>query len=98
MHFFFLAVGNFQVPWRYRFMDTDAKSIRLTYRPHTLYSKPDKLLCVLETKNERLAELRFVGKISKMGDRMIITIPPEYHEQAKKLKGKHLRVVADDQW
>jgi hypothetical protein len=53
---------------------------------------------MLETKNERLAELRFVGKISKMGDRMIITIPPEYHEQAKKLKGKHLRVVADDNW
>jgi hypothetical protein len=63
-----------------------------------IYSKPDKLPYMLETKNESLAELRFVGKISKMGDRMIITIPPEYHEQARKLKGKHLRVVADDQW
>ena len=31
-----------------------------------------------------------------MGDRKIIYIPKEYHDQADKMKGRQLRVFADD--
>jgi hypothetical protein len=41
---------------------------------------------------------RFVGRITKMGDKYIIIIPKEGHEQAEKLKGKQVRVLYDDEF
>lgn len=49
-------------------------------------------------KDTELASVRFVGKISSMGDKLIVVIPKEFHDQVKKLKGKQVRVVIDDEW
>lgn len=49
-------------------------------------------------KESQLASVKFVGKISSMGDKLIVVIPKEYHGEVKKLKGKQVRVVIDDEW
>lgn len=43
-----------------------------------------------------LAEFKFVGKISKMGNNKVIWIPKEYHDQITDLEGKQVRIVIDD--
>ena len=40
--------------------------------------------------------VRFIAKISSMGDKFIILIPKERHAQAKKLKGKYVRVIVEE--
>jgi hypothetical protein len=47
----------------------------------------------------KLAQLKFVGKISDMGDRKIIYIPKSFHKQAEKLQGeaKQVKVLVDDE-
>jgi hypothetical protein len=49
-------------------------------------------------KQKSMAQGRFVGRITKMGDKYIIIIPKELHNEAEKLKGKRVRVVFDDEW
>ena len=43
-----------------------------------------------------LAEFKFVGKISKMGNNKVIWIPKEFHDQIKDLEDKQVRIVIDD--
>ena len=51
------------------------------------------------TTIEYMTELKFVGKVSSMGQRKIVYIPEEYHKTAEKLqgKGKQVRVRIDDE-
>lgn len=46
-----------------------------------------------------LTQLKFVGKISDMGDRKIIYIPKAFHKQALKLQGeeKQVKIIVDDE-
>ena len=43
-----------------------------------------------------LAEFKFVGKISKMGNNKVIWIPKEFHDQITDLEGKQVRIIIDD--
>jgi antitoxin component of MazEF toxin-antitoxin module len=43
-----------------------------------------------------LAEFKFVGKISKMGNNKVIWIPKEFHDQISDLEGKQIRIRIDD--
>jgi hypothetical protein len=45
-----------------------------------------------------LTQLKFVGKISDMGDRKVIYIPKAFHKQAMKLQGedKQVKIIVDD--
>lgn len=45
-----------------------------------------------------MTSVKFVGKISSMGDKLIVVIPKDNHESVKKLRGKQVRVVIDDEW
>lgn len=36
--------------------------------------------------------MKFVGKVAKMGDKLLIVIPKEHHKEAEKLQGKHVTV------
>lgn len=44
----------------------------------------------------QLAEFKFVGKISKMGNNKVIWIPKEFHDQITDLEGKQVRIIIDD--
>lgn len=45
-----------------------------------------------------MGRVRFVSRISKMGDRLVITIPKDFHEGVARLKDKQLRVELDDEF
>jgi hypothetical protein len=51
-----------------------------------------------EKRNKKVAKLRFIAKLSMLGDRPIISVPKELWDEAKKLRGKQLRVQLDDEW
>lgn len=44
-----------------------------------------------------LAQVKFVGKVSSMGDKMIVVIPKDFHESTKKMKGKQVKITIDDE-
>jgi hypothetical protein len=46
-----------------------------------------------------VTQLKFVGKISDMGDRKIIYIPKGFHKQAERLQGKdkQVKIIVDDE-
>jgi hypothetical protein len=44
----------------------------------------------------KMAQLKFVGRISSQGENLIIWIPKEYHRHAKSLKGRQVKIVIDD--
>jgi hypothetical protein len=44
-----------------------------------------------------MAKLKFVGKVSDMGDRKIVYIPKEFHKAAERLQGKQVRIMIDDE-
>jgi antitoxin component of MazEF toxin-antitoxin module len=46
---------------------------------------------------EGLAEVKFIARISKMGEKLIIVVPMDYHKEIKSLKGKQIRVKVDDE-
>lgn len=46
---------------------------------------------------ETMADIRFVGRISKAGDKMIIIIPKDYHKEAAKMQGKQVKVDVTDE-
>lgn len=44
-----------------------------------------------------MATAKFVGKISKMGDRRrIIEIPVDFHSEIKSLEGKQIKITLED--
>ena len=44
-----------------------------------------------------MAKIRFVVKISDMGDRKIIYIPKIHHKNAEKMKGKQVLILVNDE-
>jgi hypothetical protein len=40
--------------------------------------------------------MKFIAKMTTMGDRCIIIVPMENKPQALKMKGKHIRVDAEE--
>lgn len=44
-----------------------------------------------------LAKVKFVTKITKMGDKRIIIVPKDFHIAVKKFGRKQVRVVIDDE-
>ena len=44
-----------------------------------------------------MANLRFVGRISKAGDKLVIIVPKDYHKEAQKIAGKQIRVDVTDE-
>jgi hypothetical protein len=44
-----------------------------------------------------MEEVKFIGKVSRMGDdRYLIFFPKEYVKDGKRLKGKHVRVILEE--
>jgi len=47
---------------------------------------------------EPMVKLKFVSKVGSMGKtKMHVLIPKHYHETAKKMLGKQVRIVIDDE-
>jgi len=46
---------------------------------------------------DTMADMRFVGRISKAGDKWVIIIPKDYHKDAIKLHNKQIKVDVTDQ-
>ena len=46
---------------------------------------------------EEMTEVKFVAKISPMGDKYIIIIPKDFHKAVKPLTSKQVRVRVDDE-
>jgi antitoxin component of MazEF toxin-antitoxin module len=44
-----------------------------------------------------LAQVKFIARISKMGEKLIIVVPMDFHKDIKALKGKQVRVKVDDE-
>lgn len=44
-----------------------------------------------------MPKLRFIGRITNMGDKEIIIVPKEFRKDSKVLKGKQVRVLVDDE-
>ena len=44
-----------------------------------------------------VAKVRFVSTVSKMGDKRIIVIPKDYHEDMAKLSPRQIKVTIDDE-
>lgn len=44
-----------------------------------------------------MAEVKFIARISKMGDKLIIVVPMDFHKEIKSLKGRQVRVKVDDE-
>lgn len=47
---------------------------------------------------DTMTSAKFVGKISSMGDKLIIVIPKDFHKDVEKMKGKQVRVVVDNEF
>ena len=43
-----------------------------------------------------MTHFKFVGRISSQGKNLIIWIPKEFHNDVKKLKGKQIKIIIDD--
>ncbi len=43
-----------------------------------------------------MTTVRFIGKVSTMGDKLIIVIPKDNHKEIGPLKGKHVKVVVEE--
>jgi len=46
---------------------------------------------------EAMTRVKFVGTISKMGDKRIIVIPKDYHKDTEKLSPRQVKVTIDDE-
>lgn len=44
-----------------------------------------------------LTKVKFVAKVTKMGDKKIIIVPKDFHDEVDVLEGKQVRVVIDDE-
>ncbi len=53
---------------------------------------------MISIQKEPMTKLKFISKVGTMGEtKMHILIPKPYHEIAKKLLGKQIRIVVDDE-
>lgn len=43
-----------------------------------------------------MTHFKFVGRISSQGKNLIIWIPKEFHNDVKRLKGKQIKIIIDD--
>lgn len=43
-----------------------------------------------------MTTVKFIGKVSTMGDKLIIVIPKEFHKDINPLKGKQVKVVVEE--
>jgi hypothetical protein len=50
------------------------------------------------TKTVKMTELKYIAKISTQGENLIVWIPKEYHDQARKMKGKQVLITISDEW
>ena len=50
-----------------------------------------------EKKVDILTKVKFVAKVTKMGDKKIIIVPKDFHDEVDVLEGKQVRVVIDDE-
>jgi hypothetical protein len=49
-------------------------------------------------QKEPMTKLKFISKVGTMGEtKMHVLIPKPYHELAKKMLGKQIRIVMDDE-
>lgn len=44
-----------------------------------------------------LTKVKFVAKVTKMGDKRIIIVPKDFHDDVEVLEGKQVRVIVDDE-
>jgi hypothetical protein len=44
-----------------------------------------------------MAVVKFVARISDMGEKQIIIIPKDFHKLSAKMKGKQVKVILDDE-
>ena len=44
-----------------------------------------------------MMRVKFVGTVSKMGDKRIIVIPKDYHKDLEKLSPRQVKVTIDDE-
>jgi hypothetical protein len=49
-------------------------------------------------EKERMAEIKYVAKISSQGANYVVWIPKDFKEQAKKMKGKQVLITITDDW
>jgi antitoxin component of MazEF toxin-antitoxin module len=45
---------------------------------------------------DTMTTVKFVGKVSTMGDKLIIVIPKDFHKQINPLKGQQVKVVVEE--
>jgi hypothetical protein len=43
-----------------------------------------------------MTSMKFVGKVSVMGDKVLIVIPKEFHKQVEPFKGKYVKVTVEE--
>lgn len=43
-----------------------------------------------------MTTVKFIGKVSTMGDKLIIVIPKEFHKDINPLRGKQVKVVVEE--
>jgi antitoxin component of MazEF toxin-antitoxin module len=51
----------------------------------------------MDKLREGSAEVKFIARISKMGEKLIIVVPMDHHKEIKSLKGKQVIVKVDDE-
>jgi len=44
-----------------------------------------------------VAEIKFVARMASQGEALIIWIPKDKHTEAKKMKGKEVKVIINDE-
>jgi len=44
-----------------------------------------------------MTRVKFVGTISKMGDKRIIVVPKDYHKDLEKLSPRQVKITIDDE-
>ena len=55
-------------------------------------------MTIAKTVEREVTEIKYIAKISTQGDNLIVWIPKEYHDQAKKMKGKQVLISISDEW
>jgi hypothetical protein len=61
-------------------------------RPYTLIIR----VCGIMPENNIMPQLKFIGRISTMGDKLVIVIPKEFHKETQSLRTKQVLVVVED--
>jgi antitoxin component of MazEF toxin-antitoxin module len=43
-----------------------------------------------------MTKVKFVSTVSKMGDKRLIIVPKDFHDELDNLKGKQVKIIIDD--